>query len=132
MARSTARYVVARGALRTIECAVCSDGSMPAKDFIESLNEQEQRKLATLFNRMADTGKIWDPRKFKQIQDKIYEFKRYQVRIGCFSVANRWRLTHGFIKKQEKWPKSELKRAERIMGEDLERNRDSRGGTGKQ
>ncbi|MEE9296626.1 MAG: type II toxin-antitoxin system RelE/ParE family toxin [Phycisphaerae bacterium] len=95
--------------------------STPAKDFIEALDVGEQIKLDTLFRRMADTGKVWDDRKFKQVRGKIYEFKRYQTRVGCFRVEDRWILTHGFVKKAPRWPRSEIERAERIMNEHLGR-----------
>ena len=115
------RPIVARGALRTIEYAVCLNGSVPARDFIEELPQAELSRLAALFQRLADTGKIADPRKFKKLEGKLYEFKRYQVRTGCFRIENRWILTHGFIKQKDKWPRRELERAERIMREHLQR-----------
>ena len=46
--------------LRTIEYAICADGSMPAKEFVEGLDESEQRKLDTLFRRLAAMGKIFN------------------------------------------------------------------------
>lgn len=120
MARETDRVVV-RGSLRTIEYAVCANGSMPAKDFIEGLEEKEQRKLAVLFQRMADTGRISNREQFKLVRGKLYEFKRYQTRVGCFRIQDRWVLTHGFIKKTDRWPRSQIERGERIMEEHLKR-----------
>ena len=120
------RPIVARGNLRTIEYAVRANGSMPAKDFIEGLDDRELRRLDTLFRRMADTGRIHNNEQFKQVEVKIYEFKRHQIRLGCFQVGDRWRLTHGFVKKSPKWPKSEIARAKQIMQEDLDRDTDKR------
>ncbi len=94
---------------------------MPAKEFIERLDESEQRRLDTLFRRMADTGKIFNREQFKQVEGKIYGFKRYQTRVACFRIENRWVLTHGFTKKGDGWRKSEIERAERIMKEHLAR-----------
>ena len=116
------RPIVVRGCLRAIEYAVCANGSMPAREFIEGMVESERQRLGVLFRRMADTGEIHNPQQFKKIKDKIYEFKRYQTRLGCFQVGDRWRLTHGFIKKTDKWPKREIERATRIRKEDLERD----------
>lgn len=96
---------------------------MPAKDFIEGLDVSDQRKLDTLFRRLAETGKIFNKEQFKIVEGHIFEFKRYQVRVGCFQIKTRWLLTHGFIKKQDKWPKAELTRANRIRTEHLERER---------
>lgn len=115
--------VVVRGAARTIEYAVCLDESMPAKEFIEGLDESSQRKLGTLFQRLADTGKIFNREQFKLVDEQIFEFKRHQVRVGCFQIGTRWLLTHGFVKKQDRWPKAELVRAHRIRVEHLERER---------
>ena len=122
MRRDADRPIPVRGSLRTIEYAVCANGSMPAKNFIEDLDESELRRLDTLFRRMADTGRIHNRKQFKQVDGKVYEFKRYQTRVGCFQVGDRWRLTHGFVKKSDKWPKREIERATRIMQEDLARD----------
>lgn len=118
--------VLVRGRHRTIEYARCANGSLAAKAFIEGLDESDQRKLDTLFRRMAETGKIFNREQFKHVAGEIYEFKRFQVRVGCFQVGNRWLLTHGFIKKTHKWPNSELKLAERIMQEHLDREQRGR------
>ena len=117
MSKDADSIVVVRGNQRTIEYAVCANGSMPAKEFVEGLDESEQRRLDVLFRRMADTGKVFNTEQFKQVKDKIYEFKRYQTRVGCFQIGMRWILTHGFVKKGDRWRASEIERAERIMEE---------------
>ncbi len=123
MSNGTDKPIVLRGIARTVEYAVCSDGSMPAKEFVEGLDESDQRKLVTLFRRLADTGKIFNREQFKLVDGNIFEFKRFQVRVGCFQVGSRWLLTHGFIKKQDRWPEAELERANRIRNEHVERER---------
>lgn len=119
MSKHADNRIVVSGVARTIEYAVCSNGRMLAREFIESLDVSDQRKLDVLFRKMAATGQIFNCVQFKQVEGKIYEFKRHQVRVGCFQISRRWLLTHGFIKKGHNWPKSELKRAERIMIEHL-------------
>ncbi len=111
MSKDADSNIVVRGNLRTIEYAICADGSMPAKEFVESLDKSEQRKLDTLFRRLASTGKIFNKEQFKQVGGKIFGFKRYQTRVGCFQIGMRWVLTHGFIKKDNRWKKSEIERA---------------------
>lgn len=113
--------IVVRGNQRTIEYAICANGSMPAREFVNGLDEDEQRRLDNLFRRMAETGRIFNKTQFKQVKDRIYEFKRYQTRVGCFQIGTRWVLTHGFFKKDDRWRKSELERAKRIMKEHLAR-----------
>jgi phage-related protein len=100
---------------------VTASGAMPAKEFIKELDDGDKRKLDVLFRRMAEMGRIFNREQFKQVEGKIYEFKRYQLRIGCFQAEHRWLLTHGFFKKSDKWPKSEIDRAQRIMNEHLQR-----------
>lgn len=120
MSTDAEREVVDDGPERTIEYAIAVNGAKPAKEFIRGLNDAEQRKLDVLFQRMADTGRIFNKEQFKQVEGKIYEFKRHQVRIGCFQMGRRWLLTHGFRKKSKKWPRSEIERAQRIMNEHIE------------
>ena len=121
MSKDADSNIVVRGNQRTIEYAICADGSMPAKEFVEGLDESEQRKLDTLFRRLAGIGKIFNKEQFKQVKGKIFGFKRYQTRVGCFQIGMRWVLTHGFIKKGDRWKKSDIERAERIMEEHLAR-----------
>ena len=99
--------------------AVRSNGTMPAKDFIDGLGVADARKLSVLFRRMAEFGLIHNTQQFKMIEGKIWEFKRGQIRIGCFRVGNTWFLTHGFIKKRDKWPAREKERAKTIRKEHL-------------
>lgn len=94
---------------------------MPARDFIESLKDKERAKLSVLFERMADAGRIWNREQFKKVEGDIFEFKRFQIRVGCFQEGSTWFLTHGFRKKRDKWQKRELERANRIRNEHLAR-----------
>jgi hypothetical protein len=106
---------VCRGHWGTVEYAVCSNGQKLAERFVLGLKQSDQQKLARLFIAMASTGEIRNREKFKKVEGKIFEFKCHQIRIGCFQVGLCWFLTHGFIKKQDDWPKSELDRAVRVM-----------------
>ena len=129
MGKQPERSIVVRGSLRTIEHAMRANGAMLAESFVETLDEKDQRRLGVLFRRMADTGKIHNKEQFKKVRGKIYEFKRHQVRVGCFQAGAAWRLTHGFIKKTEKWPEREIERAQDIMKEDLEYDTSTQQGT---
>lgn len=121
MSKDADKRIVAKGPVCRIEYAVCSNRAMPAKDFVNALGERDQRKLDVLFRRMVEHGLIRNIQKFKRVEGKIYEFKAHQVRVSCFQIGDRWVLTHGFIKKGDRWPKQELRRAERIMEEHIER-----------
>lgn len=78
------RPIAARGNLLTVKYAMCSNGTSPAKEFIEGRNRKEQARLAVLFKRMADVGRIHNQRKFKKLEGLIWEFKSDQIRILCF------------------------------------------------
>lgn len=87
---------------------------MPAAEWLEQLPLSGQQKFAALFARMADTGKIWNERKFKHLTetDQLFEFKVEADRILCFFfVGRRLILTHGFRKSGDKTPKREIERA---------------------
>jgi len=64
--------------------------------------------------------------KFKSEQGQLFAFSlelnNVQYRFPCFRDGARWVVTHGFKKPgaqkgKGKWPKSEIDRANRIMGE---------------
>ena len=118
--------VVVRGAMRTIAYAVRSNGSMPAKEFIESLDESDQRKIVALFQRMADHGTVPNPQQFKPVQGDIFEFKKHQIRVFCFREQDSWLLTNGYKKKKNRLDRAEIERARRVRTEHLARTR-SRG-----
>ncbi len=115
------KCTVRTGSARDIEYAVRANGSMPAKEFVESLEDSDQRKFGVLFDKLAAVGIISNTEQFKQVRGKIWEFKRHQARIGCFQVGRKWILTHGFIKKKDRWSNDEIEKANNVMAEHLHR-----------
>ena len=113
--------LVCRGSWGAVRYAVRASGKMPARKFIQSLTEPDQRKLAALFQRIADHGQIRNREKFRKVVGDIFEFKSFQVRVGCFQLENTWFLTHGFRKKRDKWPPAEVTRADQIHSEHMQR-----------
>lgn len=111
---------IAGGNVFLIEALVAEQGGPLALKFLESLSEKEQAQLAALFQRLADTGKIWNEQKFKHLEgsSNIFEFKANDNRVLCFFfVGRRVILTHGFKKRQRKTPKGEIERAENLKRE---------------
>jgi len=127
MAGLPEEQVVYRGTKKTIAYAMDERGRMPAREFLESNDAKKgptQREAAGLyqaFRLMGDHGRIRNNTQFKKEAGDIFGFKKYQARVAAFAVGNVWYLTHGFKKKTDNWPKSELKRAERIRAEHLAR-----------
>ena len=110
------------GAWGEIRFATAAGDECPAREFIDSLNDADKTKVAALLTRMANVGRIASSQKFRKESGEIYAFKSHQIRIACFRVDKVWFLTHGFIKKVDKWPQAELNRANRIRNEHIARS----------
>lgn len=109
------RDVVWSGTFFTIEVFELDDGSSPAADFLDSLDEGDRRGMDVLFDRLCGHGRITHPEKFKKIEDSegIYEFKRHQIRLFCCMALNkRVYLLHGVRKKQDRHKPTDIQRAE--------------------
>jgi hypothetical protein len=114
------------GAAATVDFATDANEHQLARSFLaDELTSEQQIKMVALFQWLADFGKIVNREKFKKLSgtDNIYEFKHNQIRIGCFQSGRYWYLTHGFIKKKDDWPPTEVARAERIRTEHLSRKK---------
>ncbi|MCB9328826.1 MAG: type II toxin-antitoxin system RelE/ParE family toxin [Lewinellaceae bacterium] len=89
--------------------------SEEAKEFIMSLDIKLQKKIAYNIQKSREVN---DTKLLKKLTEEIWEFRtRYdkqQIRLLAFWDPNLKSLivcTHGFIKKTQKTPKSELKKA---------------------
>lgn len=86
-----------------------------AKAFVMSLDYKLQKKVA--YN-IQKSREIIDPKILKKLTDDIWEFRtrfdRQQVRLLAFWDPNLESMiicTHGFVKKSQKTPASEIKKA---------------------
>jgi len=82
-------HILCSGRKFTIEFAIRSNGTMPAKDFYDNeLSEQEGTKLRPPITRLADDGRVDNKERFKKVEgtEELFEFKSHQVRILGFSV----------------------------------------------
>ena len=98
-------------------------GAYPAEEFFDKLTKSDQEKLMYLFSLLGDQAKHSNPQKFGDLGDGLYEFKSFQIRMP-FAYAENERglilITHGFPKKRDKAPPSEIVRARRILKEDAQ------------
>jgi len=94
-----------------------------AIDFMESLDEKTRGKI---YYNARKAQIVNDPELFKKLNEFIWEFrtlfnrKHYRLLAFWDKVDNEEILvlaTHGFIKKTQKTPKSEIKKAEEIRKE---------------
>lgn len=74
-----------------------------------------------LFRILGDHGKHSNPEKFGDLEDGLYEFKSFQIRMP-YAYAQYENglvlITHGFRKKRDKTPPPEIERARKILAED--------------
>jgi phage-related protein len=96
------------------------------KEYVASLRIEDRARVEVLLERMGDHGQIRDTEKFTHEGDGIFCFKRYQQRLPCFFDGRDVVVTHGFTKKQDAFPRTELDRAKRIRQEYLSRKEGSR------
>ena len=106
------------GGKLTIEFARLTNGTIPGLEFLTSREDRWQARLVALFQRLGDFGRIRNPEQFKKVRNEFWEFKSFQIRMLCYYRRDgRVVITHGFIKKRDSIPGSELLRAESIKRE---------------
>lgn len=121
---SKGRFIVHRGPRGSVVCAVKENGNSPAKEFIEKLERTDiatLQKFAPLFQRICQDGRISNKEHFRHEEGDIWSFKRHQHRLPCFRDGNDFVLTHGLVKKSNKWRKSDLQVAVAVMADDRKR-----------
>jgi phage-related protein len=96
--------------------AITVHGDCLVREFIDGLESADQKKVLALLQRAAEHGTPGNTEKFKKLEDNIWEFKSFQVRILCtLEGRNAIILTHGFIKKRDKAPPNEIARAKELL-----------------
>jgi len=113
--QKTYEYIAFEGEKFLIEWYFDSKGNSIALDYFESLNEDEQIKLLSLFELMGNIGVIKNETKFRNEGDKIYAFKPQPHRFLCFFfTGQKIIVTSAFHKKTDKLPPKEKERALKI------------------
>ena len=105
------------------------DGSKPAKDFMLSQNSKMRAKLFGLVDILEQYGNQLREPYSKSLEDGIFELR---AKVGTdisrvlyfFYYEGRIILTHGFVKKTQKTPVSEIKKAKQYRKDFLERHGD--------
>lgn len=100
-------------------------GVSPAEVFYDGLPPDEKAQLFKLIQILGDEtrGAPRNPKKFGVLDHELYEFKSFQIRMP-FAYAKSERglvlISHGFRKKRDKTPSSEITKAKKILQEDAE------------
>jgi len=96
-------------------CEIAVRNRHRVTEFIDSLEETDQKKIIALLSYTAENGTSGNPEKFRKLESDIWEFKSYQIRILCFFDKGRIIITtHGFFKKRGKTPPGEIGKARKL------------------
>ncbi len=123
--------VVESGAMGEFVCIYyqTNSGRMPVKEFIYSLHQRTRQKYYVIIGLLEDFGKTLPKPHADYLEDGIYEIRfvgiEGQVRIFYFFYfKNKIILTNGFIKKQRKAPKLEVKLAKERRNHYIEQDKE--------
>jgi len=113
-----------RTAVRTLHhgrrheiCDIIIRGKSPVERFIDGLCKEDQQKLTALLQRTSDEGLPANREKFKKIEDDLFEFKSFQVRVFCTIRGQRIILLNGVIKKKDRHDQEDVDKAKRLLKE---------------
>ena len=100
-----------------------------AKEFIKSLSDKVRKKIAYTILKIQDGER--NNEIFKKLNDNIWEirvtYEGLQYRLFSFWDTEEGALivsTHGIIKKTQKTPKKEIKKAEKLRQEYFRQKRE--------
>ncbi|MEK7307882.1 MAG: type II toxin-antitoxin system RelE/ParE family toxin [Nitrospirota bacterium] len=97
-------------------------GKVPMIEFLESLSVKERAKIYAYVDKLIEIKNIGvQPKEnlSKHLEDGIFELRvSFENRISrsfyFYESGRRIIFTHGFVKKEQKTPKSEIERAKSI------------------
>lgn len=103
-----------------------ADGTEPAREFIESLDDKMQARVLKTISLLAKNGTALRMPYSEHLVDGIFEIR---AKVGSnisrvlyfFVVGQRIVLTNGFIKKTQKTPKKEIELAKKYRNDFLNR-----------
>ena len=106
------------GRAKTVRFLRLPTGVEPVRDFLESLDRRQVARFAHRMREMANQGYV-HKRKFKKVEgtQDLFEFKEDdQARVFCcFATESNLILLLGCVKRGQKLPTNEIKKAERLM-----------------
>lgn len=115
--------MVRTGGMYTIAFARMRSGESPGAEFFDKLLAKDKARIDHCFRLMADHVRIANDEKYGVLDKGLFEFKSFQIRMP-FAYARHERgliiVTHGFIKKRDRAPSEEIRRAWRISEGDQE------------
>ena len=104
------------------------DGTMPAQDFLDSLDDKMRAKMILTVDMLKTNGNRLREPYSKPLDDGILELRavvgtNISRVLYFFVVGQKVILTNGFIKKTQKTPKKEITLAKKYREDYIERER---------
>ena len=105
-----------------VDYCVTGGGKCPVERFIDGLREKTRAKVFSEVAMLSEFGPVVGMPYARQLEEGIFELRvsqgKDEVRIMYFfAPSQRIVLTHGFLKKTEKTPSREIRRAKRMRDE---------------
>jgi phage-related protein len=103
----------------TIEYVILPNGRIPAREFVESLDDKAAARIDAFIERLRTYGNRMEGKFVKKLADHLFELRVKQFdrifRVLFFYQPGRLVVvTSGFQKKTEQAPPAEIARAERL------------------
>ena len=111
---TTGRVYFLSGEKFQVEFYFTQKGEMPAREYFYLTDKQIRTKLSALVKHIADTGMLFDERKFRLVdrREKIYEFKPMEERFfNFFYEGRKIIITNAYRKHGQKVDQRELAKA---------------------
>lgn len=104
------------------------DGTMPAQDFLDSLDDKMRAKMISTVDMLKNKGNRLREPYSKPLDDGIMELRavvgtNISRVLYFFVVGQKVILTNGFIKKTQKTPKKEITLAKKYRDDYIARER---------
>ena len=103
------------------------DGRIPVKDFLDFLDPKLSAKMIGLMEILEERGTSLREPYSKALEEGIFELRAIQSSNICralhfFYVESHIIVTHGFVKKTQKTPRSQIELAKKYRADYLKRH----------
>ena len=113
-----------------VEFYETEDGRIPTQEFLDSLDPKMNAKMVGLMEILEERGYSLREPYSAPLEDGVFELRAVQGSnisraLFFFYIEGRIIITHGFIKKTQKTPKSQIELARKYRADFLNRQRNN-------
>lgn len=110
-----------------VEFYETEDGKIPTVEFLDSLEEKMNAKMVGLMEILEEKGTLLREPYTKPLEDGIFELRAVQGSnisraLFFFYIEGRIVITHGFVKKTQKTPRTQIDLAKKYRADYLRRH----------